>query len=481
MSFTSLHLRAQVGLAFAPGERVPFSLTVGNDGPDFVHVPDPFRSGSSLALHLCRPSGRTDVLRLDDLLPPLGISPRLVKYGIPPRDEVAFNADIAQLFSLSESGRYTLVVEYTLFDDRTWCSPEIVFERDPPAGVFLDVTPNEGAGVGIHGVIWVERSPRGERAILFDDRRQSRSVVGARELAPLSGAEPALSSSPSGVPFSERWAAWISGDQVHALFYAHGDLKLTLVAPPFLLPNGALAPRFVRPLLAEPAPYEGGRPRCALGMLAANALGGKDFYLFELDRDGAATWVALVPMAGAVVTGFALAPTERDRLFAFVLVSGGWVHVIAVSAPWDGGPPGAPSEWHVEAADGFLVGDLRARPDGSVRMGLVLRRGAEWRRVVFTPPTASGYPAQDVSVEAFDPPPGAEAVRARLDSEGRLHMLYRRAGELAYVPPGASAATWSRDHLGERAFETAHLILRPGARARLVVYDADHGPLLERL
>src|SRR4029078_6618028 len=107
-----------------------------------------------------------------------------------------------------------------------------------------------------------------------------------------------------------------------------------------------------RPLLAENAPAEP-RPRCAVGVLAQSPGGGKDLLLVEIERDGAMALKAVVSMASAVVEGWATAPAEGERVFAFALESPGWVHVIAVSAPWDRAC-GAPVAWFVAAADGYL-------------------------------------------------------------------------------------------------------------------------------
>jgi hypothetical protein len=116
-------------------------------------------------------------------------------------------------------------------------------------------------------------------------------------------------------------------------------------------------------------------------------------------------------------------------------------------------------------------------------MGLVVRQGQTWERVVFVapPPAAAAKDAEVIHRSSFTPPPGAEPVRARLDIDGALHLLYRRDKQLTYVPPDAAAATWTNDRLGARAQATAHLILPINHRNVIVACDPDRGPVWEVL
>jgi hypothetical protein len=113
-----------------------------------------------------------------------------------------------------------------------------------------------------------------------------------------------------------------------------------------------------------------------------------------------------------------VAPSEKERVFVAVRRDGGRVEVGAIAAPW-GAPALAAVRWHMEDADDLLLGDVRATLDGAVRVGLVVRRGTEWRRVVFTSPRPDEWVVRDVAVDAFTPPAAADGVRARLDLQRR--------------------------------------------------------------
>jgi hypothetical protein len=485
MTGGSLRFDARIaGSLFAPKERVPFALLVANDGSDVVAVPDPFLGGPALVLVLRGPRGVKSMAPGE--VPPVHGIPRLPgNRAVLPGAVLEMGADLATLFDLGPPGRYTLVAEYTVPGLPPFRSSEIVFDRAEPAGLFLDAAPDDCASLGTHSLGWVERDGQTARALTFDLGRgdghgHAHDLSGAEPLAaglPLD-ARPLSSVSPAGFGFGERWFVWLQGADVHARFYAHGDPDLSLQTSPVSLSSTGVEHRIIRPPLAA-APPDDGRPGCSIGLLAKGPVS-DELQVVEIDAAGVATNPIRVALPTGVVAAWAVAPSETSRVFVLARRDQGRVEIAGLVAP-RGEPAHAAVLWHTEDADDVLLGDVRANLEGDLRVGLLLRRGSEWRRVVFGPPRAGETVAREIVSHAFMPPPAAEPVRARLDSDFGLHLLFRQDRVLRYVPPGASAAAWKSDRLGALAMTTAHLVLKQGPRATLVAYDPDQGPVVEVL
>ena len=476
MSVAPFHIEARLSAtSFALCERIEWTLVVANHGKHAATVPDAERDGPALTLKLRRPAGSSEVVQPGMLPPPPGAFEDSSELEIGPGDKAEFSGDLTEHFHNLEPGSYAFQIEYTLDDGRTWRSRELLFELDPPTGSVLDVTPNEAAAAGRHGVVWAEHGRQGPRALLFDDDGWTREMRGAEQMMLMSeDAAPALSTSPAGIAWDERWVAWIARKELHIRFYAHGDPNLELVAPPVPLPSDAVAPELVRPLLAE-APLRDGRPRCTIPLFAARSSGGRALYLLEASRQGHVTTRTVVPIADAAVGCWGTAPTAAERVFTFVLGAPHQLFVFGVHAPWDH-PCSLPARWFTIEADAFLLADLRSTLEGQVRMGLLARRGDAWERIVLALPAIGRSEATVIHRSSLSPPTGAEPVRARLDGAGGLHLLYRRKKELAYVPHAAPTATWTNDRLGALAPATAHLDLCDPRRV-IVGYDPDRGPV----
>ena len=480
MTAPTLRFDANVGGSlFAPKERVPFALLAANDGSDVAYIPDPFFRGPSLVLRLRGPAGVVSLSPGE--LPPAHGEPRMPRNrAVLPGAVVAMGADLAALFDLRTPGRYTLVAEYTVPGLPTYRSGEMVFDRAEPAGLFLDAAPDDCASLGTHSIVWVERHDAQTARALIYDLGRGHGVSGAEELVAglPAGAQPLSSVSPAGFAFGERWIVWLQGEELHARFYAHGDPALSLQTAPVSLSSMGVDHRILLPPLAS-APPDDGRPGCSIGLLAKGPVS-DELQVVELDAAGAATNPIRVALPTGVVAAWAVAPSETERVFVLARRDQGRIEVAGVVAP-RGGPAQAPVLWHTEDADDVLLGDVRATGEGDVRVGLVLRCGREWRRVVFASPRAGGAAAHELVSHDFTPPADAEPVRARLGSDFGLHLLFRQGRTLSHLRPGAGVATWTSDRLGARATTTAHLVLKQGARATLIAYDPDQGPVVELL
>jgi hypothetical protein len=478
MTAPTLRFDAEVtGSVFAPKERVPFALVVANDGADVAYVPDPFLGGPSLVLVLRGPRGSKSITPGE--LPPVHGVPRLPRNRpVLPGTATEMGVDLATLFDLGPPGRYTLVVEYTVPGLATFRSSEIVFDRAEPAGLFLDAAPDDCASLGAHGLVWVEGRDAGTARALIYDLARGHGISGAVELAeglPPS-ARPVSSVSPAGFAFGERWVVWLEGEDLHARFYAHGDPDLSLRTSPVSLSSTGVDHRIILPPLAS-APPDDGRPGCSIGLLAKGPVS-DELQVVELDAAGAATNPIRVALPAGVLAAWAVAPAETSRVFVLARRDQGRIEIAGLVAP-RGQKAQAATLWHSEDADDLLLGDVRATRDGDLRVGVVLRRGGEWRRVVFGPPRAGETVAQELVSDAFTPPSDAEPVRARLGIDFGLHLLFRQGGTLSYVPPRAGVATWKRDRLGVLATTTAHLVAKQGTRVTVVAYDPDQGPVAE--
>jgi hypothetical protein len=488
MSAAPLRIGAHMARpSYVPGERVNVLLTLVNESSTDLRVAEPLGRRAPLTLRLRAPSGRLEVVQV-------GAEPHWT-YGIlyddDPEDYLMFarehavrDIDLHEHFGIAEFGHYLLQVEYTPEEAHTWRSPELAFELARSNATFLDVTPVEAGDNWERRVTWVERDGHGSRAVLFEDDGKDIALHAAAQLVALpDGAEPALSASPPQNGNNEYWVAWIAGGALHALMPPPGDDGTGKLAPaPLKLPAGAHDAHLVRPLVMEPpppAPFK--TPRCTIPVLASTAAGGRALHLYEIDRHGHLAAGQVLQMAAATVGCWATSPTRKDRLFVFALAAPGQMFVFGARAPW-GGQCSMPSRWFAIDADAFLLGDVRPTTEGEARVGVVVRRGQLWERIVLAAPhahePASGEPLHRSS---FAPPPGAEPIRARIDIDGGLHLIYRRDRELAYVPPDAAAATWKDDGLGARAAATAHLVLPMNHRHVLVACDPDHGPVWVRL
>jgi len=330
--------------------------------------------------------------------------------------------------------------------------------------------------MGYHGIVWVERSNGRHRALGFDKDERT-VIVGAFELITdlPAGAKPIMSSSPAGLPFSERWVAWLQDGRIHARFFAHGDTELTLAAAPISLPHGLQDPQLLRPLLAEQAPDEG-RPRCLVGVLSKTGKPGLDLYLFEIDRNGTSLMRSIVHIEQPQVAVWAAAPDPEEQQIVFVSVSTNSVHVTGLSTFWNGDTTEL-RPWGIEAADGFLGGDMRAQMDGTLQVGLVLLKANAWHRVVLG--STGTVITRDEDATTFRSPAGAEVVDVGIDESAGIHILYRREATLFYLPPHSTTPAWTDNRLGSRGLDP-HLCLQRGRRS-VAVYDLDRGPRLEEL
>jgi len=489
MSLDGLHVSAHLtGHHFTPGERIGWKLVVVAREAVVV-VPDPLSDTAALTLKLRGPDGKTEVVRLGDIPPPGGVLPMPESRRLPPRGKVVFEADLAEHFPHIGFGRHWLQLEYKV-DEHVWRSPEMPFDFISGHALFLDVTPNDATGPW-STLLWVERGPTGGRAMLFEDDKNVTSVQGATQLAAVpDGAEPVLGSRPANKQHTDRWVAWIAGApsarSLHVEYYAGGDPEQpadTLHPPPVKLPADLHEPRIVRPLLDQWA--DEGRPPSTIPILARNADGSEALHIMELDAKGRVAPGYVVPIAGVAAGCWGLSPSLEARLFAWAIQRAGEVVVSGVEIPWHrhghghaAGQP-TPRAWLAIEAEAFLAGDLRCTFEGLVWMGALVRRGSAWERLVFVAPAGGRAQAEAEIVHraTFTPPDGAELVRARVDDAGRLHLLYRRGPELAYVPPNEQKATFTDGRLGLHAPATAHLVLGFDGRRVIVGYDPERGPV----
>lgn len=497
MNLPGLDIDARVdGASFALRERIPLIVTLTNTGSSVVRVPDPVASdGDAWALVLTRPDGSATRLPLNQTGVPAGGMRQILMLGVLPSEPLVLRFNVASLFHLIAPGDHSLVVECTLSPGQTYRSSDIPFTlRAPSPPAFFEVAPAEAASRGYQAIVWAEG---GSRALQFDDGQRPLDPFGAHPVASVpAGARPVVSTAVAGQPQMDRWLAWLSAD---------GSLVTTFTTE---TPGRAVAPRtsplppagapfhILSPVLADneysapaadvdadaeteeeaPAPP----PTASIGLLGAGASGGMDLVLARVDASGAALFERPVPFSQLppekVLGAWATSPSVWSRVFVVALPAPSGVLVRGVSIQ----PRAAvvPVDLATIDADEFLLGDVRCDLRGQVWIGLLVRRGAKWARVSFTPPVRDKD--KDLRTEILDPGPGAQVAAIRLDTEGRLHVVYRASGELRYAGPGSASYSWARADLAASASHE-HIVLRGPTAATLVYHGRDIGLGFERM
>lgn len=468
-----LEIKAELGREyFAMGERIPLVLSVTNKGTEVSPVADPRRGGDSLMILLMMPNGQERGLTIGEALGEPGVPEILVDMRIPPGREQLFEFDLAKLTRFDRPGNYRAKLIYIWKKgEMPWNSAELDFVIKPPAGTLLEATPTESSVNGSYGVLWTEKEGDRARVLLLDYQLQNpvAEVRGAREIAriPLAAA-PVLSMEPGGLPFSEKWMAWTSQQQLHVLY--HADTVENQLGPR-AIPLSGIEPRLVRPLLAEPAPDEG-RPGCMIGVVTGGSTGTGSLTPVEINEKGEPRVLAAKSLQGTVLEAWATAPTPSKPMFILAIRVGENLDVLSLNCPWRGtvGEPTVLLSMHAE----LLAGDVRATFDGQAYVGLLLKRDEKWERMSFVVPKRGTQ--VEPTITPLQAGRGATAARARLDGSGRLHVLLRRNDRIGYVPPGENWDTLLDDRLvGAGTF--FDLLLPPEFPATLIYYDDKRGPV----
>jgi hypothetical protein len=471
-----------------PCVRVTATLVMRNHSGRTLYVPDPLRGTRVLALHLRSPAGQASTHVLGDLPPKPGVRLLPINRAIPMSGEEKFEVELTRYFEVSVAGRYSLVLEYRFDADDVWRSPVLEFERLAPAGTYLTVMAAEAAGYGYHAVLWQEQPSTQIQTVLFEENGQ-RFIEDASIISADLAAEVAMSQYPAASPFAAYWLASIMGRELGVRFFAHGDPSLTLTERRLSLSKVSGMVRLVHPLLADSAPYEG-RPCLTLGMLHGENAPALTVLRLTPEADIAAS--ASVDLPGQPVGAWAIAPRADERYFLVALMLGEELRLVAF--PSDSQDLlGALRVWYSASQVRFLAGDVRADLEGQIFVGLVLQAGTECFRLTFQAPRMSGAGAALVERTPVLLPT-TMGLCGRLDTAGRLHLLYLGSAapaapadqasarlRLWYVAASDTLASWSSQRVGGLQPWSVQLILRDNARPVAVAYDIDSGPFLEKI
>lgn len=517
---TPIHVRASlptpVGGAFLLREAIPLTVVLSAPGPDAPIVPDPLGGDKdSMVPVLTLPDGTEKRISLFRTTARRGGHAPDTRYMILPGEDTLLVFNIASLFEITTPGDYAVHVE-TDWDPQAVSpardtSPKQAFTvRAPGAPRFLELVPSEAAARGFHALVWGEQ---GTSMLSYSYGPRMLDRWGARPIGegPDRG-RPILSVARAGAPQSDRWVCWISdGQSLTALFDTEEAARcvapVTTALPPSCRGAKAVAPALAEDPVFVPMPDDADTPApdppppAALGLITDSAGGGVDLVLAHVHSDGTATFdrgilVSADRAPDEVCFAAASATSAGHRVFVFVIpaaTSGGFVArglAIPPSAPSPQTPtgaltsgPGAPAavDLAMIAGDEVIGGDVRADLGGRVNVGVLVRRGAQWMRVTFTPP------AGDVIAEdPIDPPRDAQAVACRLDAEGKMHVVFRAPPTrtspemLCYVPPGHRAPTWSDARVAAKG-SLAHIHVRETSGPVLVYHDSDAGLGFERM
>ena len=468
-------IQAVVGAqTFALGERVPVLMSLVNQGPDAAGAIDPRRGGEYLRFHVRVPGGEVRSFTMAEAQRKPGVPNVVTMIQCPPGFRWEFDWDLTMLTKVNQSGFWGVALEYQPVQGEIWRSAESQFYVLPPAGSHLEVVSSESSKQGQQTLMWVEREAAGGRALMLDFTRERLEVTlrGAVEIARLPmEAAPALSMSPAAAPFPDRWVAWISAAHLHFYFYARDPADRSEVIR-FPGAYGVL----IHPILAGAAPDEG-RPSCLAGVLAQGG-SGTQLLPFEISGKGEGWLQPAVAIPGSAVGAWALAPDSENRLFVIAAQVGSRVEVSAVNCPV-GVTTQPPQTWFAEDGE-YLAGDVVMSDDQQVIVGLLLKRGNEWNRIVFQAPRPGTVFERVVS--RVDPGVGeATPVRARLDARGQLHCLFKREDYVHYVAPDSDKESWTSRRPAVFGAFTDLLLRTEPPGAAVVYYDHESGPSFLRI
>jgi hypothetical protein len=462
------------GQTFAVGEMIPLRLIASNPGPEAISITDPRRGGKYFRLRIKVATGEWRTVTMDEVLSVPGVPPIIGQVQAPVAYKWNFEFDLTALTKMDQPGGYALVVEYEWQPGKIWNSPPIPFRIVMPKSGLLVVMPSEATRTGYHGLVWLHADGGEVRALLLDFRIQEPipPIQGAVEIARLkANSALTLSMSPAGLPFPDRWVAWVEGERVCFSYWARTEQDRM---PSRFFSVGGIQPELIRPVLASRAPDEG-RPGCLIGLLLRSATG-QQMVSVEVHPDGQFQISQPQGVGGIVRDAWATALSDGLRLFVFACQSDQSLHILSIScAP--GQQCQTPMSWF-RTEGVFLAGDIRVALDRSVRVGLLLDRGNEWERLTFVSPMPGQLP-EPVSTP-LKHPPGAAAVRVRLDGKGNLHTLFLSDGALKYVPPLSQTVVGSYQR-PVVAGNSADLLISPDGQVVLVYYDFEKGPTFLRV
>lgn len=461
--------------SFAVGEQMPLLLVASNPGPAAISIVDPRQGGQNLRFRIQLPTGKRRTVTMADALFAPGVPPIVRQVQAPVAYKWNFEFDLAKLAKIDQPGDYALVVDYDWQPGETWHSSPIQFRVTVSAASSLIVTPSEASGTGYHALVWLHTDGGTTRALLIDFRLQKRvpHIEGAVEIARFKpGSAFALSTSPAGMPFPDRWVAWVEGGQVYFSYWAQTPADRL---PPRSFSVGGSMPELIRPVLASRAPDEG-RPGCLIGLLSRSA-NSQRMVSVKISPEGHFQISEPLSLAGSVRDAWAAPLGDVLRLFVFASQAGPNINVLSISCPLDGKCQ-TPVSWFTTEAI-FLAGDIRVTMDGNVHVGMLLERGRdEWERLTFIAPKPGEKP-KPVSTW-FKHPASAAAVRVRLDSKGHLHALFLSDGALYYVAPQSAVAAGPFRGLATDR-NSADLLISPEDTVVMACYDFGKGPTFLRV
>lgn len=453
ISVDALRLEAILpGRAFAPRERVIVQFAITNRSQRHLSVPDPSR-GPALRVRLRTPAGEKHFSIAEAAHEP-GVPDIPANWQMPPGARRVFEFDVAALARVAATGSYAVTLDYQMPGAALWKSPEMSFAIAPAAGAFLEVVESESSRKGPYSLLWTEREGASARVLLLPlaMTAELREVWGATALGRVpAGSAPALSVSPPGQDFPDRWLVWTEGPQLRYLYWARDP---SAALPPAGIPAQAEA-RLVRPPLAD-APPASGRPACHVAWLSRARL-----QRAVIEGGGKVRMLPPVALGGEAVNAWAVSPRAGERLYVIAFQAGDQSRVESIRCR--GETCSAPVvrfrlPGRVEAGDLRMAGPdavaafALSRPSGWVRVTLRLVEGAVPR------------------TEALPPVPAVERASIALDAAGAAPLVLADKGQFLYFRPGSNAPA--------RIPRKGSLFgLLPGsAGLELVVYDSEHGP-----
>ena len=457
-----------VGHSFALHQAVPLRLTVHNRSAAPIVVPDPTEGGNPLRLYLRFPSGKSVTASGERQMPRVPSIPAPAQ--IPARNQRYFDFDLLRLLPVASPGAYSLRVEYQWRSGAVWRSAEMPFTIGSAAPVFLVVQAGEASRSGRHTVFWGEAAGATQRILSssFGVQDDPVQLPAAQDIAHIpADVIPAFSIGAPQSPFPDQWLAWIHDGRLNLLYHSD-SLSMRLAPPPVRLPAGNAS--LIGPLLLHRIPANG-RPAVTAGIVISGA-GGSQLQLAEIDSSGRPRWAAPVPLPGQFLKGWATLTGSGLRFF---LIS----ERTASELQWTGlfcragSPCGPPVALYAGNAEGVgIAADVRPGPGGAALIGVLFQRAGTWRRVTLSA-TPSGQVSQPV-VEAVLPVcTDASAIQARLDSFGRLGVIYDCRGQVFYIAPRENSV---KPVVVPQTAPLLDLAFRPDSRRAVLVYFADNGP-----
>jgi hypothetical protein len=449
---------------FAQHERVPLVLHIENPGQSVIEVADPTSGGSSLTLLLTVPGGGERVIVPSSLRAAPGVRLTEVKRRVPNSLPAKFEFDLSTLTPLGTSGTYTLVVAYAWKSGQMWRSMPIPFRVLPPSSSWLQWQGYESSRQGFVTISWAERDAKGARRLLASDvqtlaKQLSLSPASMIASVPIDATDLSGSTAPAGQPSSGRWFVWLAGAQVGGVFFEAAGDPTVPIASLRLQPGLSL----VSPVLTEA--HIGDAPPRAMAALLLGAREASKLMLVEIAPSGAATPGAVVELRGPS-RAWCVAPDLRRRLVVVAVNQPGQCSVKGVVSSW--GDPGTTTIPWCDITGELIGGDATVDGTGRALLGLVLTAGEQWQRAVCHEPV--GGEKSVVTQRPLLVPPGSSLVDARLDQEGKVHVLYSSEERLCYVGPEADEL---EVHLPRPAEPWTNVRLMPRGKGAVTILYTD--------